>query len=87
MEKKLFRCSIFFTDQKYKDTPPSNAFVKAETKEQAAEFAVYSYHQELIKNGYPKVEVRVDVNPSSQSEVEAFIAAREAGHKTNTVLN
>lgn len=85
--KNIYRCTIFLTEEKYKTTPPSNIFLKAESRELAAKGAAQLYDQALVANGRPKTQVRIDVIESSNEEAELYAAAMKSRQTTNRSMN
>jgi hypothetical protein len=85
--KTMYRCVIYLLDEAYKSTPPSNIFIRATSKEIAGQAAASIYEEQVKKNGYGKVNVRVDVIPSSEEEVELYKRSMQLGYKTQGSVN
>lgn len=87
MNKQPYRATIFFTEDKYKDTPPSNIFLNAINEEMAKEGAQKAFEERLKTAGLSDAKFRIEVRLSSQSEITEYIAQRNAGHRTAGVVN
>ena len=84
--KQIYRCAVFVLEKDI-ESNMGNIFLRAISKEQAAEHAAGAYQEILISNGYGKMNVHIDVTLSSQSEVDEYNKSMNAGHKTQSVLN
>jgi len=87
MNKQPYRATIFFTDDKYKDTPASNIFLNAISEESALKGATETFQQQLAVNGLSDAKCKIEVRLSSQSEITEYIVQRNAGHRTAGVVN
>jgi hypothetical protein len=87
MNKQPYRATIFFTEDKYKDTPPSNIFLNAISQEAATEGATKLFQKQLAANGLAGAQFKLEVRLSSETEITEYIASRRAGHRTTGVIN
>lgn len=87
MNKQPYRATFFFTEDKYKDTPPSNIFLNAISEDVAKENAIKVFQEHLKISGLSDAQFKMEVRLSSESEITEYIAQRNAGHKTSGVVN
>ncbi len=71
-QKSIFRVIFNFTEEKYKNTPPSNMFYRSLTKEYALEFCIKAFEDELKKNGFVGAKYKVEIFNSSIEEVDLY---------------
>lgn len=86
--KQIFRCTIYLTEEKYKDTKPSNLFLRAENKDIAAKGAEQLYKEKIKENGFPEnIQMKIDVSLSSDEEVKLYLHNMQNGHNSYRSLN
>ena len=83
----IHRVTFFITQGSHKDDPPTNLFVFAKDNQEAIQVATALYQEEMKKFFPTEPSFRAEVFRSSQREVEEFVAAVRAGHRTQEVVN
>lgn len=94
MDKQTYRITIFLTDEKYKNTPPSTIFLNAlPSNDRDADLnAVAAYASLLFKKQYAEAGIvgmkfKVEARISSMEEANMYAEAKKRGEKTNRVVN
>lgn len=70
--KKMFRTTISFTEKQYKETPPSNLFIRAQSLDEANGFAIAVFKATLKENNLVGAEFKAETVESSDAEATAY---------------
>jgi hypothetical protein len=86
-EKEVWRTVITFTSPKYADTPPSNIFMKSESKASAMASSIEHFEAQLKKYGYEDASFKAETFPSSMNEAILYVQQKKAGTETQRSIN
>jgi len=70
--KKIFRTTISFTEKQYKETAPSNLFIRAESLDEANGFAIAIFKAVLKENNLVGAEFKAETLESSDEEATIY---------------
>lgn len=84
---KTYRCIFYFTEDKYKDTPPSNIFVHETSKDKAGNGSLAIFKEALKSYGLPDAKFRQEVYLSSEEEMIEYKKNKELKTSYNRIVN
>lgn len=82
-----FRCTFIFTEEKFKDTIPSNIFLRASNKETAILGSKDLWNKKLSEAGISKALYHQEVIEVSEEEVAEYTAAKVNGARSGRLIN